>query len=96
MRNMRLLSRYDNSLRAPDQMVQEFNPQFRATFNEDWYYTQYYATIDKLRLPDETFFDFYFRAGARLGHDPHELFSELLYRIHNRDVYDSILKHQNH
>jgi hypothetical protein len=77
-------------------MSQAFNPQFRATFDEDWYYKQYYATIDKFRLPDETVFDFYFRAGARLGHDPHELFSELLYRIHNRDVYDSILKHKNH
>lgn len=93
---MHLLPQSQNSLGAPDQMSKEFNPQFRTTFNENWYYRQYYSTIDKLRLPGETLFDFYFRVGARLGHDPHELFSELLYRIYNRDIYDSILKHKNH
>lgn len=74
---------------------ENINPKIQGTFDPDWYYVQYSHLIDKMKLHDESLLDYYLRVGARLGHDPHADFSEIMYRCLNSDVYMSLLKKQD-
>jgi len=58
----------------------------RQEFNAEWYEKAYSAYIQRLKEGEEDSFHFYLRVGARMGHDPNERFSEILYRLHNLDV----------
>ncbi len=64
----------------------------RAYFDQEWYEQTYGADVKRLRAPGETSFNFYLRCGARRGHDPNQDFSEVLYRAHNLDVRDHVIK----
>lgn len=55
-------------------------------FDATWYEATYSHDLSRHCAEGETSLDFYRRIGGFLGHDPHEAFSEILYRNHNRDV----------
>lgn len=60
-------------------------------FDEDWYSETYAEDIAQHAGQYAGLFDFYCRFGARIGHDPNEGFSEILYRLTNIDVRKSML-----
>lgn len=55
-------------------------------FDAAWYETTYRDEIARHGLEGESPLDFYRRLGGFLGHDPHDGFSEILYRKKNTDV----------
>lgn len=71
-------------------------PEVRREFDADWYDRTYAADIHRLKEADEDSFDFYVRIGARMGHDPNERFSEILYRLHNADVRGHVAENADH
>lgn len=54
--------------------------------NLEWYEITYAADIENMRYRNESTLEFYLRIGARIGHDPNDSFSEILYRYYNSDV----------
>jgi len=62
----------------------------RQGFDADWYRGVYAGQILRHARPGESAFEFYLRAGARMGHDPNPGFSELLYRRASPDICDAI------
>ncbi|QMU59805.1 MAG: hypothetical protein GKR98_17445 [Boseongicola sp.] len=66
--------------------------EIKAVFQSDWYGKIYSRHLAALKKRNETNFDFYIRTGARLGHEPHPGFSELLYRNRNPDIWQEIMR----
>lgn len=64
----------------------------RAEFDEIWYSRNYKKSIHENKRSDESNFEFYVRYGARNAHDPNSEFSEILYRLNNPDVSESLIE----
>lgn len=73
----------------------EMTPKDRSiiqdAFDSDWYEKFYAMHLSDHKDPAEDCFAFYLRLGARLGHDPHPDFSEILYRTRYRDIHAAVL-----
>tara|TARA_R100000935_G_scaffold58322_1_gene94888 strand:+ start:134 stop:2035 length:1902 start_codon:yes stop_codon:yes gene_type:complete len=64
-------------------------------FDAAWYEKTYSAEYKKFCNDAESALEFYFRMGGRLGHDPHQGFSEILYRKQNIDVRTAMVQNTN-
>lgn len=62
----------------------------RQEFTKDWYAQQYREPFRRHAYKDEDPFDFYWRKGGRLGHDPNPYFSELYYRLNTPGPKESM------
>ena len=63
-----------------------------STFDAQWYLETYGTAYKELKRENESPLDFYLRIGGRMGHDPHEGFSELFFRTTNPKVYNRLIK----
>ncbi|WP_156954601.1 rhamnosyltransferase WsaF family glycosyltransferase [Pseudooceanicola nanhaiensis] len=69
----------------------EFIKSLELSFDEEWYEKTYTHSIMQEKKKHESLLDFYVRRGARIGHDPNDEFSEILYRAANEDVKKKLM-----